>query len=230
MDIETDKKFNFSEGEILLINKPYGWTSFYVIRQLRKICNIKKIGHSGTLDPLATGLLLLCTGKFTKKLNQFIGFDKEYIAEITLGATTSTYDLESEPQHHTSYDHLTTLQIEEVLQGFVGNIQQLPPMYSAIKKDGEPLYKSARQGIKIQVEPRNIRIDSIRILDISLPKIKVLVYCSSGTYIRSLAFDIGAKLGVGGYLSNLERTKIGDFFIQNAWNINELEEAIKRTL
>ncbi|MGL6022370.1 MAG: tRNA pseudouridine(55) synthase TruB [Chitinophagaceae bacterium] len=230
MDIETDKKFNFSEGEILLINKPYGWTSFYVIRQLRKICNIKKIGHSGTLDPLATGLLLLCTGKFTKKLNQFIGFDKEYIAEITLGATTSTYDLESEPQHHTPYDHLTTSQIEEVLQGFVGNIQQLPPMYSAIKKDGKPLYKSARQGIKIQVEPRNIHIYSIRILDIYLPKIKVLVYCSSGTYIRSLAFDIGAKLGVGGYLSNLERTKMGDFFIQNAWNINELEEAIKRTL
>lgn len=224
-----DKKFNFLEGEVLLINKPYRWTSFYVIRQLRKICNIKKIGHSGTLDPLATGLLVLCTGKFTKKLNEFIGLDKEYIAEITLGATTPTYDLESEPQNFKSYNHINPSEIEKVLNTFVGNIQQLPPIHSAIKKDGKPLYESARKGIEVEVEPRNVRIYSIKILEITLPKIKIEVHCSSGTYIRSLAFDIGEKLEVGGYLSNLKRTKIGNFSIENAWNMNELEESIKQS-
>ncbi len=203
------------EGGVLLIDKPYKWTSFYAISKVRKMIHAK-IGHAGTLDPLATGLLICCTGKFTKKITDYQQLPKEYTGVIRLGATTPTYDLESEPEDNKEFDHLTEEQIRAATEQFTGTIQQVPPIHSAIKKDGKRAYELARKGEEIILQPRNITISEFEITKILLPEVHFRVSCSTGTYIRSLANDFGAALGVGGYLYDLRRTKIGSFNVTDA--------------
>jgi tRNA pseudouridine55 synthase len=217
----------FLEGQVLLINKPLEWTSFDVVKKMRKLIGVTKIGHAGTLDPLATGLLIICTGKFTKKINEYMGMEKEYTGSFTLGATTPTYDLESEPINSKDISHLTEQQIIEATKQFTGDILQMPPQHSAIKKDGKRLYESARQGIEVKVDPRPVTIKEFTITKIELPVVYFKVVCSTGTYIRSLANDFGAALNVGGHLSSLCRTRIGEFELTNALSLQQFEEEVK---
>ncbi len=219
----------FAEGKVLLINKPLTWSSFAVVKKLRYLIKIKKIGHAGTLDPLATGLLIICTGKFTKKINEYMGMEKEYTGTITLGASTPTYDLESELQNIKDTSHLTQHEIVEATKQFTGNILQMPPQHSAIKKDGKRLYESARQGIEVKVDPRPVTIKEFTITKIDGAIIYFKVVCSTGTYIRSLANDFGAALGVGGHLSSLCRTRIGEFKNEDAMTVEAFEEMMKQT-
>lgn len=207
------------EGKVLLVNKPLKWTSFDVIGRLRKIFKIKKIGHAGTLDPLATGLLIVCTGKFTKKINEYMGMEKEYTGTITVGATTPTYDLESEPENFKPFHHLTLDDIHAVLPQFMGTIAQIPPAHSAIKIDGKRVYELARQGKEVQLKARSVTISVFEVTGVDLPQIHFRVVCTTGTYIRSLANDVGAALGTGGYLSALCRTRIGAFTLAEAHDV-----------
>lgn len=217
---------SFDEGRMLLIDKPLNWTSFDAVRKVRNLVKTRKVGHAGTLDPLATGLLIICTGKFTKKINEFMAQEKEYTGTITLGATTATYDLESEPQNFISTDHITEEKIKEGTKMFTGAIQQTPPIHSAIKKDGKRAYALARQGIDVKLEPRQIIIYKFEIIQIALSRVHFKVVCSTGTYIRSLANDFGVSLGCGGHLSALRRTRIGEFKVENAETIEQFEERI----
>jgi tRNA pseudouridine55 synthase len=219
---------HFLEGQVLLFNKPLQWTSFDVVKKVRILTKVSKVGHAGTLDPLATGLLIVCTGKFTKKINEYMGMPKEYTGTFTLGATTPTYDMESAPENVTDISHLTEEQIHAATQQFTGDILQMPPQHSAIKKDGKPLYLSARKGIEVKVDPRPVRIDTFEITKIELPVVHFKVNCSTGTYIRSLANDFGAALGVGAYLSKLCRTKIGEFTVEQATNLQDFEALVKQ--
>ena len=216
----------FEEGKVLLIDKPLHWTSFDVVRKIRNLIKIKKVGHAGTLDPLATGLLIVCTGKFTKKINQFMAQEKEYTGQITLGAVTPTYDLESEPRDFKSIDGITPKLIAEAAQNFIGEILQTPPIHSAIKQKGKPVYLQARKGIDVIIEPRKIMINSFEITAIEMPVVSFKVVCSTGTYIRSLANDFGATLGCGGYLSELRRTRIGNFTAEDAMSIVKFEASL----
>ncbi len=211
------------DGQVLLIDKPLEWTSFQVIGKLRWIFKIRKIGHAGTLDPLATGLLIVCTGKFTKKINEYMGMEKEYTGTITLGATTPTYDLESEPIDFKPVEQFTTQQITEATKPFTGPIQQIPPAHSAIQINGQRAYDLARQGKEVKLEPRSVTIQKFEITNVELPKVYFKVVCSTGTYIRSLANDFGAALGAGGYLSSLRRTRIGIFNVTDAKTPAEIE-------
>lgn len=186
----------YSEGKVLLFDKPLTWTSFNVVSKVRYLTKVKKVGHAGTLDPLATGLLIVCTGKFTKKINEYMGMPKEYTGTITLGSTTPSFDLETEPENFKETSHLTKEQIVAVAEQFKGNILQYPPQHSAIKKDGKRLYESARQGIVVEVEPRPITIYEFDIVNIDLPVVHFRVRCSTGTYIRSLANDFGDRKSV----------------------------------
>jgi tRNA pseudouridine55 synthase len=219
----------FSDGYVFLINKPYDWTSFDVVRKIRSLIKIKKIGHAGTLDPLATGLLILCTGKFTKRINEYMAQEKEYTGTIQLGATTPTYDLESIPENFKDFHHFTEADVAEAAKAFTGEIMQVPPVYSAIKKDGKRAYEFARRGHEIELEPRRITVSKF---DTSLNGgvISFKIVCSTGTYIRSLAHDIGQRLGCGGHLTSLCRTRIGEFELKDAWTIQEAEEKIKAML
>ncbi|HEX6182214.1 MAG TPA: tRNA pseudouridine(55) synthase TruB [Chitinophagaceae bacterium] len=217
----------FQQGQVLVINKPLYWTSFDVVRKLRNLVKIKKVGHAGTLDPLATGLLIVCTGKFTKRINEYMAQEKEYTGTITLGAITPTYDLESEPQDLKPFEHITKQDIDEAVKQFIGDIQQLPPAHSAIKVDGKRLYEMARKGQDVKLEPRNIRITEFQITGINLPVLQFRVVCSTGTYIRSLANDMGQALGCGGYLSSLCRTRIGEYTLSQSMTMEEAEEYIK---
>lgn len=203
------------EGGVILVDKPYKWTSFDAISKIRRMLHVK-IGHCGTLDPLATGLLICCTGKFTKKITEYQKLPKEYTGIIHLGATTPTYDLESEPENFLPYEHLAEEQIYAAAQSFTGELQQTPPIHSAIKKDGKRAYELARAGKEIKLEPRTITISAFEITAINLPEVHFRVACSTGTYIRSLANDFGAALGCGGYLQELRRTKIGTFNVSEA--------------
>lgn len=220
--------FNFQDGEILLINKPYEWTSFDVVNKLRytikKCAQIKKIkvGHAGTLDPLATGLLIVCTGKMTKQINELQGLDKEYTGTFYLGATTPSYDRETEVNETSSIEHLPDSNIQQATKSFIGKIQQVPPIFSAIKKDGKAAYIHARKGEHLKLEPRDIVISDFQITGIDFPKVDFKVHCSKGTYIRSLAHDFGKQLGCGAYLHDLCRTKIGHYLLDNAWQLPEL--------
>ena len=219
----------FSEGQVLLINKPYDWTSFDVVRRIRNLIKVKKIGHAGTLDPLATGLLILCTGKYTKKINEYMAREKEYTGTIVLGATTPTYDLESIPENFQDCSHITSQQVAEAAARFTGEIMQVPPIYSAVKKEGKRAYEFARKGHDIQLEPRKISISEFS-TTYNNPEVKFKIVCSTGTYIRSLANDLGAALGCGGYLSELCRTRIGEFELKDAWTMEEAEQRIKEAL
>ena len=217
----------FEEGKVLLINKPLYWTSFDAVRKIRNLIRIKKVGHAGTLDPLATGLLIICTGRFTKKINEYMAQEKEYTGTITLGAVTPTYDLESEPKDFKAYDHITNDQLNEAAQSLTGAIMQTPPIHSAIKKEGKRVYELARRGVDVKLEPRPVTVFQFEITNVELPVVQFRVVCSTGTYIRSLANDIGQKLGCGGYLSKLCRTRIGSFSVQNAMTIEEFEKEIR---
>lgn len=219
----------FSEGKVLLIDKPLHWTSFDVVRKMRNLLQIKKIGHAGTLDPLATGLLIVCTGKFTKKINEYMAQEKEYTGHITLGAITPTYDLETEPEQMKAYSFVTPALIHAATASFIGTIDQFPPIYSAIKKEGVALYELARRGVDVHPEARKITIHQFEITDILLPVIGFRVVCSTGTYIRSLANDFGAALGCGGYLSSLRRTRIGSFEASAALSMEQFEQSLQKT-
>jgi len=213
-----------------LINKPYEWTSFDVIRKIRNLIKIRKVGHAGTLDPLATGLLIVCTGKFTRNINEYMAQEKEYTGTIMLGATTATFDLEGAPENIKDVSAITANQIREATKAFTGEIMQVPPMHSAIKKDGKRLYELARRGETIELEPRKLFIKTFDITAIEMPVLHFRVVCSTGTYIRSLANDLGAALGCGGYLSSLCRTAIGSFRLENALNMQQLEDQLKNDM
>jgi tRNA pseudouridine55 synthase len=209
----------YEAGQVLLFDKPLQWTSFDIVRKVRSLIRIKKVGHAGTLDPLATGLLIVCTGKFTKKINEYMGMEKEYTGTFTLGAVTPTYDLESEPEGIKDTSWVTREDIDKAVLPFIGTIQQTPPIHSAIKKDGKPVYLMARKGIDIELEARTITIKKFVIEEIELPTVYFRVVCSTGTYIRSLANDYGKVLGCGAYLSSLRRTRIGEFSVEDALSI-----------
>jgi tRNA pseudouridine55 synthase len=211
----------FLEGATLLIDKPYGWTSFAVVAQLKKWTKAK-IGHAGTLDPLASGLVICCTGKSTKTLGQLMGLDKEYTGIIRLGATTPTYDLESAPENIQSTLNYQEEELLAIRDTFLGNIEQFPPIHSAIKQDGKPIYEKARKGEEIVVKKRQVMIHSFELEKINLPELHFRIRCSSGTYIRSMAHDFGQKLGCGAFLQALRRTAIGDFHIDAAYTIAEM--------
>jgi tRNA pseudouridine55 synthase len=220
----------FEQGQVLLIDKPLEWTSFDVVKKIRNLVRIKKVGHAGTLDPLATGLLIVCTGKFTKRINEYMSQEKEYTGQFTLGATTPTYDLESKPIETKGYSHLSTDAIQAATEQFTGEILQVPPIHSAIKLGGKPAYELARRGKDVQLEARKVTIKEFTITAIELPNVEFRVLCSTGTYIRSLANDFGKSLGVGGYLSSLCRTRIGNFSLNDAMTMEEAEQWITESL
>jgi tRNA pseudouridine55 synthase len=219
----------FEQGQAMLIDKPLDWTSFDVVRKLRRLVRTKKVGHAGTLDPLATGLLIVCTGKFTKRINEYMAREKEYTGTVTLGAVTPTYDLESEPVFVGDYGGVTLSRVNEVIAArFSGEIMQVPPAHSAIKVGGQRVYELARKGKEVKLEPRPVVISAFGITAFRLPEIGFRVVCSTGTYIRSLANDLGAALGCGGYLSGLRRTRIGEFRVEDAMTMEGAEEWIGR--
>ena len=224
---------DFKDGQILLIDKPLHWTSFQAVNKLRwlikKTFKIKKIkvGHAGTLDPLATGLLIICTGKFTKKIEELQGQVKEYTGTITLGATTPSYDLETEIDQTFDTDHITEQAILNTTKQFIGEIEQYPPVFSALKKDGKRLYEYAREGKAVEIKPRTIEIKEFEITGIHFPDVEFRVVCSKGTYIRSLAHDFGRALDSGGHLTVLRRTKIGDYDVADGLSIETFENQLK---
>ncbi len=223
---------DYKNGQVLLIDKPLTWTSFQVVNklrwQIRQRFDIKKIkvGHAGTLDPLATGLLIVCTGKFTKKIETYQAQEKEYTGTITVGGTTPSYDLETEINETFPTGHISTELIHKTTTQFLGEIDQKPPIFSAIKKDGKRLYELARAGETTEINTRKITIFKFEITNIDLPNIDFRVVCSKGTYIRSLAYDFGKALNSGGHLSELRRTKIGDFSVDDALSIDEFIEGL----
>lgn len=216
------------EGQVFLIHKPLGWTSFQVVNKIRfflkKQTGLKKlkVGHAGTLDPLATGLLLLCTGKKTKSISLLQAEEKEYTGSFYLGATTPSYDLETTPDKHFSITHLSPQQILELTTQFTGEIEQFPPLYSALKKEGKRLYEYARQGLSPERKARKVHISKFEIQHIDLPQVTFLVRCSKGTYIRSLADDFGKALDTGAHLTSLCRTKIGKFALEDAYTMESV--------
>jgi tRNA pseudouridine55 synthase len=216
-----------TEGGVLLVDKPLNWTSFDVVNKLRfhlkRALNDKKlkVGHAGTLDPLATGLLIICVGKMTKQIDNFMGLEKTYTGTIKLGATTPSYDLETDINATFPTGHITPSVIEAARQQFLGEFDQLPPIFSAIKKDGKPLYEAARKGQEVEVKPRRISIQQFDIQSFKDNELAFYVRCSKGTYIRSLAFDMGKACDSGGHLTSLRREAIGDFDVKNAWQIEE---------
>lgn len=219
-------KASFEAGQVLLIDKPLHWTSFDVVRKLRNLIHIKKIGHAGTLDPLATGLLIVCTGKFTKRINEYMAQEKEYTGTFTLGAVTPTYDLESEPENFKPVEGITAEQLNEAAAKMTGEVMQVPPAHSAIKVDGKRVYELARAGKEVKLEPRKVTIKEFEITEVSLPVVHFRIVCSTGTYIRSMANDFGVLLGCGAYLSSLRRTRIGDFSASDAFTMENFQEQI----
>jgi len=218
---------NFEEGRVLLIDKPLRWTSFDVIRKIRNLIRIKKVGHAGTLDPLATGLLIVCTGKFTKRINEYMAKEKEYTGTFTLGATTPTYDLESEPENFKPVSGITEDEIKNATAPFTGEIMQVPPAHSAIQVGGKRMYELARQGKEVKIDPRKVTVSEFEITKIEMPLVYFRVVCSTGTYIRSLANDFGETLGCGAHLSSLCRTRIGEFSNEDAMTMEQFEKEVK---
>lgn len=224
---------DFTNGKVLLIDKPLTWSSFQAVNKLKYVLKRKfnlskkfKIGHAGTLDPLATGLLIVCTGKFTKKINEIQAQEKEYTGTIKLGETTPSYDLETEIDATFPTEHITEELLHEKLKEFTGEIMQKPPIFSAIKKDGKRLYEHARAGEKVEIEARKTTIYKFELTRIALPEVDFCVKCSKGTYIRSLAHDFGKALNSGGHLTTLRRTKIGNYSVKNAVSPLEFEKII----
>lgn len=218
---------DFNSGEVILIDKPFGWTSFKVVHTIRKITGAKKVGHAGTLDPLATGLLILCTGKKTKDITKYQQAEKTYTGIILLGKKTPSMDLETDVIEEKPFNGITKLDIEKVKDSFLGEILQTPPMYSALKVKGKPLYNLARKGKTIKRLPRKVRISKFLIKNISLPDIEFEIMCSKGTYIRVIANDFGEKLGTVAVLSSLRRVRIGDYSVKNAFNVEDFERILQ---
>lgn len=218
---------NFKSGQLLLIDKPLEWTSFQVVSKVRglikKSCGLKKIkvGHAGTLDPLASGLLLICTGKFTKQISTYQGQDKVYTGTMRLGATTPSYDMETEIDKEFPTSHLTADKLNAATTNFIGSTAQLPPVFSAVKKDGKRLYEYARKGEEVEIKPRTVKISQFDLTRIELPEVDFKVVCGKGTYIRSLAHDFGQEVQSGAYLSALRRTQIGDYHVEDALSLEE---------
>ena len=227
-------KEKFINGEVILIDKPLNWTSFQVVNKIRWIIKntfgLKKIkvGHAGTLDPLASGLLILCTGKMTKQIEQFMGQEKEYVGTFSLGATTPSYDLETEINQYFPTEHIDKELLENTLSQFTGTFDQKPPVFSALKKEGKRLYEFAREGLNIDVPSRKVTIRNFEIIQIKFPEINFKVNCSKGTYIRSLVHDYGKSINSGAYLSALRRTKIGEFSVENAMQMEDFEKLLEK--
>ena len=230
---KIDKSSNFVSGTLLLIDKPLEWTSFDIVKKVRNLIKkqlqIKKIkvGHTGTLDPLATGLLIVCTGKFTKRIEEIQGQEKTYTGQFTLGATTLSFDRETKVNNTFDTSHITKQLLEKVAKQFVGEIKQIPPVFSAIKQNGKRLYDFARKNEEVKIKERKVMVHSFKIIDINLPKVSFKISCGKGTYIRSIANDFGRALNSGAYLSKLCRTKIGGYNLKDAFSLNDVEEKIK---
>ncbi len=217
------RRFDFNgSGEMVLVDKPRDWTSFDVVRKVRNLFHIKKIGHAGTLDPQATGLLILCTGPRTKDLNEFLGYDKTYTGAFRIGIETPSYDLETEISERRSWEHVDENLLRETVAGFTGQLSQLPPMYSALKHKGKALYKYARAGRSVTMTPRDIVVHEFGLTSIGLPDASFKVRCSKGTYIRSLVHDIGSALGTGAVLTELRRESVGPWSVDDAYSIDDL--------
>jgi tRNA pseudouridine55 synthase len=214
------------EGIPILINKDLRWTSFDVVKKVRNLLRIKKVGHAGTLDPLATGLLIVCAGKMTKKISQFMDMEKEYTGTMVLGKTTPSIDLETEFDSESPFEHISKNEVVELAKEFTGSLMQTPPIFSAIKMDGSPLYLRARKGEDVAIEPRQVFVSEFEITDIQMPEIKFRLVCSKGFYVRSLVRDFGVRLGVGAYLAALERTRIGEFKLENSQTIDEFKASL----
>lgn len=225
---------NFKEGEVLYFDKPLKWTSFAVVNKIRyHICRklgVKKIkvGHAGTLDPLATGVMIICTGKATKRIEEFQYHTKEYIATLQLGATTPSFDLEKEIDATYPTEHITRELVEETLKGFVGSIEQIPPVFSACKVEGKRAYELARNGEEVELKAKTLVIDEIELLDCRLPEIKIRVVCSKGTYIRALARDIGQALNSGAHLTGLVRTRVGNIKLEDCLQVEDFAEWLEK--
>ena len=223
---------DFISGALLLVDKPKGWTSFDVVNKIRGMLRHKfgikkiKVGHSGTLDPMATGLLLICTGSWTKELHHLTGLDKKYTGKVTLGVETDSYDADGKVVETNQVPSLTEAEIDQHLQSFVGDIEQYPPAFSAIKKDGTPLYALARAGKEVKTEPRKVKVFSIGLNYYTPPEIDLLVHCGSGFYVRSLAHDLGAKIGCGAHLSGLIRTSVGEYELKDAFSVDQIRTAL----
>lgn len=224
----------WKEGHLLLVDKPLHWTSFQVVNKIRWLLKKKfglkklKVGHAGTLDPLASGLLLICVGKWTKRISEFQGMEKVYTGTLQLGATTPSYDLETEVDAHYPVAHITAEAIESVRNSFTGEQEQYPPVFSAIKKEGVRLYEHARKGEAVEVSPRKIHIHTFSVSAENFPELSFTVKCSKGTYIRSLAYDLGKKLHSGAFLSSLRRTEIGNFNVKEAYQMDDLIKLLGR--
>ena len=230
---KIDKSSHFVSGTLLLIDKPLEWTSFDVVKKVRNLIKKKlqikkiKVGHSGTLDPLATGLLIVCTGEFTKRIEEIQGQEKTYTGQFTLGATTPSFDRETKVNHTFNTAHITKQLLEETTKKFVGEITQIPPIFSALKKDGKRLYDFARENEEVEIKERKVMVHSFEITDINFPEVNFKISCAKGTYIRSIANDFGRALNSGAYLSKLCRTKIGKYNLKDAFSLNEVEEKMK---
>lgn len=220
-----DPVFDYAKGAAFLIDKPQGWSSFKVVKLLRKCLDLRKIGHAGTLDPMATGLLILCCGKGTRTVSEFQEASKKYVGEIIFGSSTPSHDAETIPEKRASFSHLTQKKIQQTLNDeFSGQIIQVPPMYSALKHNGTPLYKLARKGKKVKRKPRQVIIHEIEILECNLPRLELYIHCSKGTYIRSIASDLADALNTAGHLIGLKRTAIGDYTIDDALSVKQLKK------
>ena len=222
--------YNFADGEVLLIDKPLKWTSFDVVRKIRNLIKIKKVGHAGTLDPLATGLLVVCTGKKTKTIESIQATEKEYTGTITLGKTTESYDLEQEFNGEYPIDHISEKSIIDTTELFLGDINQIPPIHSAIKVDGQRVYKKARKGELVELKPRPVTIYEFEILAVEMPNVQFRIKCSKGTYIRSIAHDFGQALNSGAHLSALRRTKVGNFDVSSALSIDDFIKSVQKNV
>ena len=221
-------EFDFNTGAILLVDKEKDWTSFDAVKYIRGRVKTKKVGHAGTLDPMATGLLVICTGKATKSISQIQEMPKTYIGEVTFGGSTPSYDADSEVDQEAPFDHITQEKIETVLKsGFVGEIQQVPPVYSALKIGGRKSYELARRGKAVEMEPRPVTIHDYRIIKYEAPKLTISITCSKGTYIRSIAHDLGIAVGSRAHLSALERTQIGDYSVAQAYTPKEIDKLLR---
>jgi tRNA pseudouridine55 synthase len=217
-----------AEGEMLLVDKPKGWTSFDVVNRIRHLFHVRRVGHAGTLDPMATGLLIVCTGKSTKEVDRYMGLEKEYEAELLLGGRTESYDAETPVVEQRSTEGVTPERVREVMGGFVGKQQQIPPMWSAVKVAGRPLYKYARRGVEVTRRPREVEIVNLAPTRIAIPGVAFTVTCSKGTYVRTLAHDIGTALGCGAYLTSLRRTRIGPYRLEEAATLDELARVARK--
>ncbi|MEP0113305.1 MAG: tRNA pseudouridine(55) synthase TruB [Reichenbachiella sp.] len=221
-------EMDFEIGEVFLIDKPLEWTSFDVVKKIRGRLKIKKVGHAGTLDPLATGLLIVCAGKATKNINEYQDLGKTYTGTMVLGKTTPSVDLETEFDSENPFDHITPKQVEESAAQWTGDIMQVPPIFSAIKVDGERVYKMARRKEEVKLKPRPVQVSLFKVDASSLPEVKFKIQCSKGTYIRSLVRDVGEALGCGAYMSELRRTAIGDFEVEDAFVLEDFISRLQR--